>query len=282
MPASLKTEAVVLRSIRYGEADRILHLYTPRHGRLGAIAKGVRRARSRFGARLEPFFHVRMVLYEGRSDLHTVTGADTVSAHGQLREHAATLDAAARACDAVGRLFETTEPHPEVFALLRNELALLCTDCGQARPANGLAFRLKLLMAAGILPQLASCAGCGETDELSGFSATAGGVVCSSCEAAAFPLGEESYRFLVGALGRTLAEAPDASVLALRQADRAISETAAHHAHVRLPSLFGGVDAPAEPAGAPSGTGSSPSTGVSAAVSGVSSPSTGVSSPSTA
>jgi DNA repair protein RecO (recombination protein O) len=58
---TLKTEAIVLRSIRYGEADRILHLYTPRHGRLSAIAKGARRSRSRFGARLEPFFHVRAV-----------------------------------------------------------------------------------------------------------------------------------------------------------------------------------------------------------------------------
>ena len=65
MPAPLKTEAIVLRSIRYGEADRILHLYTPRYGRIGAIAKGARRSRSRFGARLEPFFHVRAVLHRG-------------------------------------------------------------------------------------------------------------------------------------------------------------------------------------------------------------------------
>src|ERR1700737_37777 len=107
MPAPLKTEAIVLRSIRYGEADRILHLYTPHRGRISAIAKGARRARSRFGARLEPFFHVRLVLHEGRSELHTVTSADTVAAHPALREHAATLDAAARACDAVARLFET-------------------------------------------------------------------------------------------------------------------------------------------------------------------------------
>src|SRR5436305_6553004 len=105
MPAPLKTQAIVLRSIRFGEADRILHLYTPRHGRIGAIAKGVRRARSRFGARLEPFFHIRMVLHEGRGELHTVTGADTVEPHGGLRDRADTLDAAARACDAVGRLF---------------------------------------------------------------------------------------------------------------------------------------------------------------------------------
>jgi DNA repair protein RecO (recombination protein O) len=241
MPAPLKTEAIVLRSIRYGEADRILHLYTPRHGRIGAIAKGVRRARSRFGARLEPFFHVRVVLHEGRGDLYTVTGADTVSAHPALREHAATLDAAARACDGVARLFETSEPHPEVFVLLANELALLNADVAHARPANGLAFRLKLLLAAGILPHLGACAACGEPEHLIGFSAAAGGVVCNACEAAAFPLGEESYRFLVTAVGRPLAEAPEASELALRQAERAIVETAEHHAHVRLRPLLGAV-----------------------------------------
>jgi DNA repair protein RecO (recombination protein O) len=240
VPGPLKTEAIVLRSIRYGEADRILHLYTPHHGRIGAIAKGARRARSRFGARLEPFFHVRMVLHEGRGELHTVTSVDTVAAHGSLREQARTLDAAARACDALARLFETGEPHPEVFQLLANELGLLTSDPAHARPANGLAFRLKLLLAAGILPQLASCAECGESEELQGFSAAAGGVVCGTCEAAAFPLGEEAYRFLVAAVGKPLAQAPEASTLALRQAERAISETAEHHAHVRLrPVLVG-------------------------------------------
>src|ERR1700730_11113070 len=162
MPAPLKTEAIVLRSIRYGEADRILHLYTPAHGRISAIAKGARRARSRFGARLEPFFRVRAVLHEGRSDLLTVTSVDTVAAHAALRDHAATLDAAARACDAVARLFETPDPHPEVFRLLANELALLCDAPANARPANGLAFRIKLLLAAGIVPQLGACAACGE------------------------------------------------------------------------------------------------------------------------
>src|SRR5436305_11719123 len=182
MPAPLKTQAIVLRSIRFGEADRILHLYTPHQGRVSAIAKGARRARSRFGARLEPFFHIRMVLHEGRSDLHTVTSVDTVAAHPSLREHAATLDAAARACDAVARLFETPDPHPDVFGLLANQLALLSSDPGQASPANGLAFRLKLLLVAGIVPQLGTCAACGETEQLGGFSASAGGEVCGSCE----------------------------------------------------------------------------------------------------
>ena len=238
MPAPLKTEAIVLRSIRFGEADRILHLYTPRHGRVSAIAKGVRRARSSFGARLEPFVHVSVVLHAGRSDLYTVTGADTIAVHPALREHAATLDAAARACDAVARLFETPEPHPEVFRLLANELALLGSAEAHARAANGLAFRLKLLLAAGILPQLGSCASCGDPEHLEGFSAAAGGVVCSSCQAAAFPLAEDSYRFLVGAVGQPLAQAPDASERALRQAERAITETAEHHAHVRLRPLL--------------------------------------------
>jgi DNA repair protein RecO (recombination protein O) len=238
MPGPLKTEAIVLRSIRYGEADRILHLYTPDHGRVGAIARGARRARSRFGARLEPFLHIRIVLHQGRGDLHTVTSADTIAAHAPLRDWAATLDAAARACDAVARLFETSEPHPEVFRLLVNELALLSADATHARPAHGLAFRLKLLLAAGIMPQLATCAGCGEAERLGGFSAAAGGVVCDSCQSSAFPLGEDSYRFLVAAVGRPLADVPDASELALRQAERAISETAEHHAHVRLRPLL--------------------------------------------
>jgi DNA repair protein RecO (recombination protein O) len=240
LPAPLKTEAIVLRSIRYGEADRILHLYTPHHGRLGAIAKGVRRARSRFGARLEPFFHVRSVLHDGRGDLYTVTGVDTVATHARLRDHAATLDAAARACDAVSRLFETSSPHPEVFTLLANQLGVLASAPAVAGPANGLAFRMKLLLAAGILPQLGSCAGCGEPEHLQGFSAAAGGVVCGSCEAAAFPLDEESYRFLVAAVGQRLAQPPAASERALRQAERAIVETAEHHAHVRLRPLLAG------------------------------------------
>ena len=88
------------------------------------------------------------------------------------------------------------------------------------------------------MPQLAACAVCGETEHLRGFSGAAGGVVCSSCEAAAFPLDEEAYGFLVGALGAPLAQAPDGSERALRQVERAIGETAEHHAHVRLRPLL--------------------------------------------
>jgi DNA repair protein RecO (recombination protein O) len=235
MPGSLKTEAIVLRSIRYGEADRILHLYTRNRGRLSAIAKGVRRARSRFGGRLEPFFRLDLVLYEGRGDLLTVTAAETLAGHRRLRDDAQALDSAARACDAVGRVFGDGEPHEGVYHLLANELALL--DAGpetHATRANALAFRLKLLLAAGFAPQLSACASCGSREELAGFSGAAGGVVCGACERGSFALGQEAHAFMVGSLGRPLAQAPDAPTRALAQAERAILETLEYHAGVHL------------------------------------------------
>ena len=230
--------------MRYGEADRILHLYTPDRGRVSAIAKGVRRARSRFGGRLEPFFRLRIELHEGRSELLTVTGAQTVHGYARLRGDVRALDGAARACDAVRRLFETSEPHPGVFNLLCRHLALL--DERAAAPggavlgrAPALAFRLKLLLAAGLAPQLGACATCGEREHLVGFSGAAGGVVCAACEAGSFPLGEEAYAFMTGALGRPLIDAPGAPDRALGEVERAISATLEHHAHLRLMPAVG-------------------------------------------
>jgi DNA repair protein RecO (recombination protein O) len=257
MPGPIKTEAVVLRSLRYGEADRILHVYTPHRGRVGAIAKGVRRARSRFGGRLEPFFRLKLELHEGKGELLTVTGAQTVDGYPRLRGDARTLDAAARACDAVGRLFETSEPHPGVFNLLCRRLALLDERSsgggggGQSPPgrspsdgpvggrADALTFRLKLLLAAGLAPQLGACARCGEREHLVGFAGAAGGVVCGACEAGAFALGEEAYRFMVDALGRSLEEGPRAGEPALGQVERAIADTLEYHAHLRLMPAVG-------------------------------------------
>src|ERR1700742_5316771 len=138
MPGSLKTEAIVLRSMRYGEADRILHLYPPTRGRGSAIAKGVRRAKSRFGGRLEPFFRLDLVLYEGRSELLTVTSAETVAAHPRLREDARALDGAARACEAVARVFDDGDPHAGFYHLLANQLALLDREPVRATRANAL------------------------------------------------------------------------------------------------------------------------------------------------
>jgi DNA repair protein RecO (recombination protein O) len=235
---TFKTEAVVLRSIRYGEADRILHLYSAAHGRLGAIAKGARRPRSRFGGRLEPFFRLDLILHRGRGELATVTSAATVDGYPRLRERAQSLGAAARACDAVLRLLDTVQPNRAAYNLLCRYLDLLDEpgDSPQGGLPVALAFRLKLALAAGFAPELASCARCGEADHLSGFSGAAGGVVCASCEAGAFELSEEAHSFMVDALSRPLADGPEASEGALRQAERAVGETLEHHAHVRLRS----------------------------------------------
>lgn len=245
MPGSIKTEGIVLRSIRYGEADRILHLYTPGRGRLNAIAKGSRRPKSRFGGRLEPFFRLDLMLHEGRSDLCTVTGASTVDGYPALRSDGPALDSAARACDAVLRLLDTPDPNRPAYNLLCRYLALLDEGAsGDQRAASvpgpravGLAFRLKLALAAGFAPELASCARCGETDGIVAFSGASGGVVCASCEGGGFALSRDAHEFMVAALGRPIAELPAASEGALRGVERAIGEVLSHHAHVHLRSV---------------------------------------------
>jgi DNA repair protein RecO (recombination protein O) len=235
---TFKTEAVVLRSIRLGEADRVLHLYTEDRGRIGAVAKGVRKVKSRFGGRLEPFSRVKLILHEGRSDLCTITAADTVHAHATVREGRATIERATEACDAVLRLFDAAEPNRPAYNLLCHELALLDADAALATPAQALAFRMKLLLAAGFVPELSGCAACGEREHLGAFSAAAGGVVCPGCEAGSFALGQEAHQFMVDALAKPLAEAPEVAETSLRQVDRAVSETVEHHAHVRLRRLM--------------------------------------------
>ena len=212
----------------------MLHLYTPDHGRVGAVAKGVRRVKSRMGGRLEPLSRVRLVLHRGRGELCTVSQADTLNAHAALRERRASLERGTQACEAVLRLLDSTESNRPAYNLLCHELGLLDQSATAATRGQALAFRLKLLLAAGFAPELASCAACGEAEHLGGFSPSAGGVVCASCEAGAFPLSEDAHRFLVTALAKPLAEAPEAPEPALAQADRAIAETLEYHAHVRL------------------------------------------------
>ena len=234
--ATVKTEAIVLRSIRYGEADRILHLYSKTRGRIGAIAKGARKPKSRFGGRLEPFFRLDLILHEGRGDLMTVTNATTVDGYPRLRSSGAALTAGARACDAVLRLLDAAEPNPPAYNLLCRYLSLLDdpVEPGATSLETALSFRLKLALVAGFAPELASCADCGDAEHLAGFSGAAGGVVCGSCEAGSFPLSQEAHGFMVDGLAKPLDQAPEADPRALRQVERAVNETLEHHAHVQL------------------------------------------------
>ncbi len=238
MPRYYDTEGIVLRSIRLREADRVVHLYTRDRGFVGAVAKGVRRTRSRFGGRLEPFFRLRLVLYEGRGELHTVAQAGTVASHARLRERGASIRTAAGACESVLRLFYDGDPNAAAYNLLCRELALLDAEPGAASSANLVAFRLKLLLAAGFLPELEACVACGGSEALARFSAGAGGMVCSACASAdGFELGRSAHAFMAEALGGPLHEAPTLEGAPLRQVDRVVTATLEHHAHVRLRSV---------------------------------------------
>lgn len=238
MSQSIKTEAIVLRKMRYGEADSILHLYTRQYGRIGAIAKGVRRSKSRFGGRLEPFFRLDMVLHEGRGDLATITSVDTLDGYMNLRSRADSIDAAAKVGDFVLRLLDDRERNEPAYNLIANMLALLDADPAAARPEVSLAFRAKMLLASGFSPELGACVHCGASEDLVAFSPSAGGIVCRDCrEAGDFDFDKPAHTFLTGAMAQPLAQAPDAERTALRQADRAIAETLAHHANVKVRDL---------------------------------------------
>ncbi len=129
-----KTEAVVLRSIRYAEADRILHLYTADRGRIGAIAKGVRRTTSRFGGRLEPLGHVELMLHQGGGELHTVTGVELIRAHRATRENPYRLAVGLVGAEAMLRLFTEQEANERAFAALTRFLDLLDDAPAGLRP----------------------------------------------------------------------------------------------------------------------------------------------------
>ena len=213
MPGTFKTEAVVLRSIRFSEADCVLHLYTLERGRVGAIAKGVRKTKSRFGARLEPFSHVELLLHQGGGELHTVTGVSLVDAHRPTREDPYRLSVGLVGAEAMLRLFVEEERNERAFEALTRFLSAVDAIPAGLRGRAGLdplalAFQLKLLWLSGYVPHLESCVECGEAGELVGYLPRAGGAVCADCAPTeTVPLSPEGYRGIHGLLGSPLADA---------------------------------------------------------------------------
>jgi DNA repair protein RecO (recombination protein O) len=207
-----KTEAVVLRSFRLGEADRVVHLYTLARGRVGAVAKGIRKTKSRFGARLEPLSHAELMLHEGSGELQTVTGVELLHSHHAAREQRYRLGVGLVGAEAMLRLFTEQESNPRAFQALTRFLELL-DELHPATTRAGLdplvlSFQLKLLWLSGYLPHLTSCANCGRTDApLIGYSAAAGGAVCAECGTAALALSPAGIAGIESLLARPLAAA---------------------------------------------------------------------------
>ncbi len=176
-----RDEAVVLRTQKLGEADRIVTLLTRHHGRVRASAKGVRRTSSRFGARLEPFMHVDLQLYEGRS-LDTVTQAVTLAPYGGVltADYGAYVAAAAVAETAERLTDPEREPATQQFLLVVGAVRTLAA--GTHHPSLVLdAYLLRALSVAGWAISLSDCAGCGSPGPHRAFSVAAGGSVCPQC-----------------------------------------------------------------------------------------------------
>ncbi|HWB67101.1 MAG TPA: DNA repair protein RecO [Mycobacteriales bacterium] len=173
-----RDEAVVLRTQKLGEADRIVTLLTRRHGRVRAVAKGVRRTGSRFGARVEPFMQVDLQLYEGRS-LDTITQAETVAPYGdRIAADYARYTAGTAVLETAERLtVEEREPSLRLYLLVTAALRSLAA--AEHAPTLILdAFILRALAIAGYEPALDGCAQCGEPGPHSSFSVAAGGATC--------------------------------------------------------------------------------------------------------
>jgi DNA repair protein RecO (recombination protein O) len=236
----------VLRSFRLGEADRVLHVYTADRGRVGAVAKGVRRTKSRFGGRLEPLSHVELMLHQGSGELQTVTGADLRASHHAAREDSYRLAVGLIGAEAMLRLFPEQEANERAFTALTRFLDCLdeLPSRAPARPALdplALSFQLKLLWLSGYLPHLESCVECGLVEGLVGYAPAAGGAVCRDCGPGAVPLSPAGLHGIRALLHSPLADA-GATGLSERGARDALAVVTAsyeHHGGFRLRTLAG-------------------------------------------
>lgn len=196
--ALYRDQAIVLRTQKLGEADRIVTLLTREHGVKRAVAKGVRRTSSKFGARLEPFMVGDLQLFEGRN-LDTVTQASTLGAYGPVitrdydryRAGSVMVETAERLCEG--------GPDPAQYQLLVGALRTLA----QAKVPVALArdgYLLRAIAGAGWEPSFDTCVRCGSAHDLAAFSVQLGGVVCETCRQPGTPAVDQPTLHLLQAL----------------------------------------------------------------------------------
>jgi DNA repair protein RecO (recombination protein O) len=203
-----RDEGVVLRTHKLGEADRIVVLLTAGRGKVRAVAKGVRKTKSRFGGRLEPPLHVSMQLYEGR-ELDTITQAETLDHYRPIREDLDRMTDALAMAEVVDQVAQEREPNAALYRMLTNALKTL-SESPERPPLLVGAFFWKLLALEGVAPILDACAQCGATD-IKSFDPVEGGVLCrdhrkgQSVDAETIRIVQQ---ILGGQLARALAEPP--------------------------------------------------------------------------
>jgi DNA repair protein RecO (recombination protein O) len=171
-------QGIVLRGYPFGEADRVVVLLSPNHGKIRTVAKGVRKTKSRFGGRLEPFTHVDLVLYEGRN-LDTITQVAVLEPFPRLRADLDAVVTAGTMVEAADAVAQEDEAAIRLFLLLQRGLKTL--EAGERSPDLITSFLLKLADVVGVAPSLLQCAGCGRVEGLHRFSFSGGGSICDRC-----------------------------------------------------------------------------------------------------
>ncbi len=210
MPGLYRDEGVVLRTIKLGEADRIVTIFTQGHGKVRAVAKGIRKTMSKFGARLEPTSRVALQCYKGR-DLDVVTQVETLESNRVLREEYVLLTHAVSMLEAVDQVAQDHEPNPALYRMLTGALRTLAE---RRNPLVAPAFFWKLLSLEGFHPIVDGCARCEEPDvELVAFDLEEGGSICAACaRGGGRPLSPNALdllqRILGGGLNGALARSP--------------------------------------------------------------------------
>ena len=232
--ALYRDEAVVLRTYKLGEADRIVVLLTRGRGKVRAVAKGVRKTKSKFGARLEPTSHVAVQLYEGR-DLDIVTQTESID---QFRAVRADLDRFARASamlETADQLAQEGEVNPRLYQMLVGALRTLdASDSPLVVPA----FFWKVLALEGFRPEVDVCVQCGDQDgPLVAFDLESGGLLCRTCRRgqSVSPEAVELLRLILGGrLNDALAAPPTP---ASHEVDHLATRAVEHHLERRLRSV---------------------------------------------
>jgi DNA repair protein RecO (recombination protein O) len=226
-----RDHAIVLRTYKLAEVDRIVVLVGARHGKVRGVAKGVRKPSSRIGARLEPLSHVAVQLYRGRGDLDRITQVETVDAFRPVRDDLSRLSKGLALLEAVDQLTPERVPDVRRYQMLLGALRTLAAgDRALLVPA----FLLKLLAADGMGPELDHCVVCGSTEDLVSFDPEDGGVRCRQ-DRRGLPVSDMALALTRAVLGGALNTALDVTAsAATHEVDVIAMKLFEHHVERRL------------------------------------------------
>ena len=228
-----RATGVVLRTYKLGESDRIIVLLTEHHGKVRAVAKGVRKTKSKFGGRLEPMSHIQLLLHEGR-DLDIVNQVDTVESLAPLMIDLDHMTRGMAVLEAVDQMAMDREPNPQLYRML---VGVLRTSAISDSPLVVPAFFWKLLSLEGVRPELDACVRCGDPEPLVAFDMDHGGVLCRTCRSGA-PISADALELMRMILGGQLNAALAAPIT---QASHEVSSHATraveHHIERKLRSV---------------------------------------------